>query len=232
MMYRILSARVGRSGAGGVLAWRAVAPRRSLGPCTALLCSAPDYSAERAFSTPVTAARPSPPPPPAATRALDAAALRALDVAGVVALVESLGVDADDAKQLGAQKVDGAALLGMTEDKLRSCGVPLGPACAIMRAVAPAVAEVMRAVAEAQAVTLHVFPPPKKGARNNPVKVTLTPADFRIKYVLSQAPLQLVSTDGAVLREIMSLEQAVEATREGGGSVRLHASRSFGDELE
>jgi len=222
MMYRILSARVGRSGAGGVLAWRAVAPRRSLGPCTALLCSAPDYSAERAFSTPVTAARPSPPPPPAATRALDAAALRALDVAGVVALVESLGVDADDAKQLGAQKVDGAALLEMTEDKLCDrCHVPVGPACAIMRAVA-----------EAQAVTLHVFPPPKKGARNNPVKVTLTPADFRIKYVLSQAPLQLVSTDGAVLREIMSLEQAVEATREGSGSVRLHASRSFGDELE
>jgi hypothetical protein len=221
MMYRILSARVGRSGAGGVLAWRAVAPRRSLGPCPALLCSAPDYSAERAFSTPVTAARPSPPPPPAATRALDAEALRALDVAGVVALVESLGVDADDAKQLGAQKVDGAALLEMTEDKLRSCGVPLGPACAIMRAVA-----------EAQAVTLHVFPPLKKGARNNPVKVTLTPAEFRVKYVLSQAPLQLVSTDGAVLREIMSLEQAVEATREGSGSVRLHASRSFGDELE
>jgi hypothetical protein len=41
--------------------------------------------------------------------------------------------------------------------------------------------------------------------------VTLSPEDFRVKYVHSGAPLRLVSSDGAVLKELMSLEQAVEA---------------------
>jgi len=176
---------------------------------------------QRAFSTHAaaagvaTAARSPPPPPPAGS--LDVAAVRALDVAGVVALVESLGVDADDARLLSAQKVDGATLLEMTEDKLRSCGTPLGSAGAIMRAIAPA-------------VTLLVYPPLGRGARNNPVMVTLTPAEYRATYGAS--PLLLVSNDGAVLQQIMSLEQAVEATQRAGSSARLRASRSFDDSLQ
>ena len=65
--------------------------------------------------------------------------LRTLNVPGVFEFVVSLGVDSDDADKLRAQKIDGAALLEMTEDRLRSCGVPLGPTLAILRAVAHAV---------------------------------------------------------------------------------------------
>ena len=64
--------------------------------------------------------------------------LRTLDVPGVVEFAVSIGVDSDDADKLRAQKIDGAALLEMTEDRLRSCGVPLGPTLAILRAVAHA----------------------------------------------------------------------------------------------
>ena len=158
--------------------------------------------------------------PSAVVVPISAAQVRALDVQGVVAFVESLGVDADEAQKLKAQKLDGAALLETTVDELRGYGVLGGPACTIMRAIA-----------HASAVTLTVDPPlGKRGAANNPVKVTLTPADFRIKFVLSGAPLRLVSSDGAVLQELTTLEQAVEASRDG--SARLHASRSFGDDLE
>jgi hypothetical protein len=60
--------------------------------------------------------------------------------------------------------------------------------------------------------------------------VTLTPAEYRATYGAS--PLLLVSNDGAVLQQIMSLEQAVEATQRAGSSARLRASRSFDDSLQ
>ena len=159
--------------------------------------------------------------PRAIVAPISAAQIRALDVRGVVAFVESLGVDADDAQKLRAQKLDGAALLETTVDELCDrYGVLGGPAHTITRAIAPAVA-----------ATLNLYPPLKKGAANNPVKVTLTPADFRIKFVLSGAPLRLVSSDGAVLKELMTLEEAVEeASRRP--TARLRVSRSFGDDLE
>jgi hypothetical protein len=149
--------------------------------------------------------------------------IRALDVHGVVAFVEKLGVSKLHAAKLLDQEVDGAALLVITEDKLRSCGLPLGSASAIMRAIAPA-------VSEAQSATLTIFPPKKQGEANNPIKVRLTPAIFHIKYVLSNAPLRLMSKHGAFLRELVTLEEAVEATRDG--TTFLCSSRSFGDDLE
>lgn len=68
------------------------------------------------------------------------------------------------------------------------------------------------------------------GAANNAIRVTLTPAQFDIKYVRSLAPLRLVSRSGAPLKEVMTLEEAVEASSDGSGA-RLHASRSFDDDL-
>ena len=182
----------------------------------------------RALSSTTAPPAPAAVEPSAVVAPISAAQVRALDVQGVVAFVESLGVDADEAQKLKAQKLDGAALLQVTEDKLCDrFGVLGGPACTIMRAIAPAAAELQAA----SAVTLTVYPPLKKGAANNPVKVTLTPADFRIKFVLSGAPLRLVSSDGAVLKELTSLEEAVE---EAGRhpTARLRVSRSFGDDLE
>ena len=261
-MHRVSTWAGGRGGGGIVRATAAAAAtctehaapaaravRRSAGPAAVPQPSPASRSCvQRAFSThaaaagvaTATAARSPPPPPPAGS--LDVAAVRALDVAGVVALVESLGVDADDARLLSAQKVDGATLLEMTEDKLCDrCRMPLGSAGAIMRAIAPAVAEAQRIAARAEAiaaaiaaraeaVTLLVYPPLGRGARNNPVMVTLTPAEFRAKYGASS--LLLVSNDGAVLQDIVSLEQAVEATQRAGSSARLRASRSFDDSLQ
>ena len=146
--------------------------------------------------------------------------IRALDVHGVVAFVEKLGVSKLHAAKLLDQEVDGATLLEMTEDKLCDrCGLPLGSASAIMRAVS-----------EAQSATLTIFPPKKQGETNNPIKVRLTPAIFHVKYVLSNAPLRLMSKHGAFLRELVTLEEAVEATRDG--TTFLCSSRSFGDDLE
>jgi hypothetical protein len=47
--------------------------------------------------------------------------------------------------------------------------------------------------------------------------------------VLSSAPLQLVSKDGAVVKHIFTLEEAVEAVREP--KVLLRWTRSFGDDV-
>ena len=110
-----------------------------------------------------------------------AASLRALGVSGVVKFVESLGVKkySDAALKLCIQDIDGAALLGMTKDDLLRCGITLGCTAAILRAIAPAVAEmqqdIARAALEASTVTLTVFPLVKKGASNHPVKIKLTP---------------------------------------------------------
>jgi hypothetical protein len=164
---------------------------------------------------------------------LSAASLRALDVQGVVALVKLLGVDANDAEKLSAQKIDGFALLETTEDKLRSCGVLLGPASAIMRAIAPAVAEVesaaSRATVEALSSTLTIFPPKKKKTDpNNMYKVKLTPNIFLVMFSPLLSPLWLVNSSGSFLRIITSLEEAVEASRKG---MFLHSSRRYDDDL-
>ena len=101
---------------------------------------------------------------------LDAAMLGALDVSGVRTYVISLGVDADEAQKLFVQKIDGAALLEMTVDEVRSYGVVGGVAHRIIRAVAAA----------ANAVTLTVYPPLKKGtgSAKNGANVKLTPQSF------------------------------------------------------
>ena len=138
---------------------------------------------------------------------------------GVVSFIESLGVDAEDAKKLRVQKVDGAALLEMTEEKLCDrCAVPLGSAGAILRAIAPA-----------KSATLTIYPPKKKkGDANNPIKVTLTPADFRVMFNPLHSPLRLLNSSGSVLRVVITLEEAVALSREG---MFLHASRSYDDDL-
>ena len=202
--------------------------RRAASHAPRLACAA----AVRALSTAAAA-------PSAASGAahLTAAAMRALSVGGVVKFVESLGIVKLHADKLFAQEIDGAALLAMTEEKLCDrCGVPIGPACAIMRAIAPAAAEVaeasIKASIKASEATLTVYPPLKKGGPNNPVQVTLTPAGFEARFGRSD-PLRLVSGDGTVLKELVTLEQAVNAVETSrGGKARLRASRSFGDELE
>jgi len=171
---------------------------------------------------------------------ISAADLRALDVRGVVAFVESLGIASADSEKLSEQEIDGAALIESTEDKLRSYGVRGGPALKIMRAIAPAIAEAAEAVAEAQkatanaaaaasAVVLTVYPPIKRGGPNNPLKVRLTPGDFLRKYVYSDAPLHL-SKGGVVVKEVMSLEEAVEDMR-ADKTARLHVTRSVSEDL-
>ena len=153
-----------------------------------------------------------------------AAAIRKLDVAGVVELVKGLRVDSDDCEKLVKQKIDGAALLETSVDELLRYGMSGGAAHTIVRGIAPA-------VAEASVITLKVYPPLKGGGgRNNPKLVRLTPEDFRVKYVLSHAPLQLVSKDGAVLEDIMTLKHAVEAI-DHLPSATLRCSRSFGDDV-
>ena len=192
---------------------------------------------------------------------LGAAAIRALDTAGVTAFVVGLGVDANNSKGLRAQNVDGPALLEATVDELCDrYGMLGGDAHRVMRAVQRAVAEAAAeaalamakasaeaalamakasaeaalAMAEAErraAVTLTVYPPLRRGGPNNPVQVTLTPADFRLKYVLSGAPLQLHTRGRALVKEIMTLAEAVEETTRDP-TARLHTTRSFGDDLE
>jgi len=59
---------------------------------------------------------------------------------------ESLdGIDAEDAAILGTQKINGEALLKLTEDKLMQDGMPRGPASALMGAVNALLAASVRA---------------------------------------------------------------------------------------
>ena len=48
---------------------------------------------------------------------------------------ESVGIDDEDAKKLVDQKINGEALLKVTEEKLRQVGIPLGPAIKLMEAI-------------------------------------------------------------------------------------------------
>lgn len=151
-------------------------------------------------------------------RATSAASLGALDVRGVVAFVESLGIAAADSGKLSEQEVGGAAMLGMTEDKLRSYGVRGGPADTIMRAIA-----------DASAVEFALYPPHKTGGPNNPVKVRLTPVEFRVRCAQNGGPLRL-SKGGVAIKEVVSLEQAVEELRQNP-TARLHLARDDLSEL-
>jgi hypothetical protein len=161
-----------------------------------------------------------------------AAEIRALNVLGVVNFVKAdLMIDPDDCEMLVKQKIDGAALLEASVDELRSYGLSGGAAHAIMRGIAPAVAEVQAAAAlaavEAQSVTLTIFPPSDK-KKNNPYKTTLTPDLFQRTFS-PQAPLRLLNSSGSFLRIVTSLAEAVEASQKKG--MFLHASRSFDDDL-
>ena len=83
---------------------------------------------------------------------LGAAAIRALDTAGVTAFVVGLGVDANNSKGLRAQNVDGPALLEATVDELCDrYGMLGGDAHRVMRAVQRAVAEAAAEAALAMA---------------------------------------------------------------------------------
>ena len=157
--------------------------------------------------------------PAAETRAVGApiraAALRVLSVAGVVDFVRNeLKIERDDFEKLVKQKVDGATLLETSIDEL----------CDRFGLSGGAAHTIMRAVGEASTVTLKVYPPLKAGG-GRPVKVKLTPAVFDIKYVRSGSPLQLVSKDGAVLEDIVSLKDAAEASRHPTATLRW--TRSF-----
>ena len=161
-----------------------------------------------------------------------AAELRALDALGVVDFVmKELKIDADDCKKLAEQKIDGAALLETSVaelwDRYRLSG---GAAHRIMRGIAPAIAEVQAIATEASTVTLKVYPPFKEGGRDNYITMTMTPEDFRIKFVLSSAPLRLVRKDGTVVKEIFTLKEAVDTLRTP--NVFLRWTRSFGDDVE
>jgi len=160
-----------------------------------------------------------------------ASELRSLTVDQVVDFVKELHVSQVQADKLAAQEVDGAALLETSVDELRSYGLSGGAAHAIMRGIAPAVAEVQAATAlaavEAQSVTLTIFPPTDK-KKNNPYKTTLTPDLFQRTFS-PQAPLRLLNSSGSFLRIVTSLAEAVEASQKKG--MFLHASRSYDDDL-
>ena len=101
-----------------------------------------------------------------------AAELRSLTVDQVFSFVKELHVSHVQADKLAAQEVDGAALLETSVDEL--CDrykLSGGAAHALMRGIAPAVAEVQAAAAlaavEAQSVMLTIFPPTDK-KNNNP----------------------------------------------------------------
>jgi biopolymer transport protein ExbD len=150
----------------------------------------------------------------------------------VVDFVKELHVSQVQADKLAAQEVDGAALLETSVDEL--CDrykLSGGAAHAIMRGIAPAVAEVQVAAAlaavEAQSVTLTIFPPTDK-KKNNPYKMTLTPDLFQRTFS-PQAPLRLLNSSGSFMRIVTSLAEAVEASQKKG--MFLHASRSYDDDL-
>jgi hypothetical protein len=154
---------------------------------------------------------------------LSAAAIRALDQTGTSIFIKSLGVDDADAKKLRLQKVDGAALLETSVDELCDrYGLSGGAAHTIMRAIAPA-------VAEAQSVTLTIYPPkPKNKSHDITLKETLTPAEFLRMFDVLQAPLRIANASGLVLGTAKTLAQAVEASGKG---LRLLASRRYDDDL-
>jgi hypothetical protein len=128
-----------------------------------------------------------------------AAALRALDAHGVAAwAAASVGVASRHVRVLLEQEIDGAALLSLTKGELLSIGLPHGPASAVARAVDAA-----------RAVELVVYPPPGKGAANNPVRMIMTPERFPMAFP-AEAPLLLVR-NGAELRKLFSLEEALAA---------------------
>jgi hypothetical protein len=202
-------------------------------PLASLFCRFSGFTSLRALSTVATpiasAANKS---DDDAEHAKSAAELRVLDVLGVVDFVKKqLKIDPDECKKLVKQKIDGAALLETSVDELRSYGLSGGAAHALMRGIAPAVAEVRAAAAlaavEAQSVTLTIFPPTDK-KKNNPYKTTLTPDLFQRTFS-PQTPLRLLNSSGSFLRIVTSLAEAVEASQKKG--MFLHASRSYDDDL-
>jgi len=160
-----------------------------------------------------------------------AAELRLLSVQGVVKFVEEeLKIEPDDSEKLVKEKIDGAALLETSVDELCDrYGLSGGAAHTIVRGIAPAVAEVQAAAAEAQSATLTIFPPKKKKSDpNQSRKQTLTPTEFARMFDVLKAPLNIVNSSGSVLSIATSLAVAVEASRRG---LFLHASRSYDDDL-
>ena len=147
---------------------------------------------------------------------LDAVAIRALDQNGAEQYVKSLGVDDVDAKQLRRQKVNGAALLETSVDELRSYGMSGGAAHTIVRAIT-----------EAQTVTLTIYPPKSKGPSNT-FTTKLTPATFLVMFNPHSAPLRIANLSGSVLSVAASLAEAVEANRQG---LILMASRRYDEDL-
>ena len=147
---------------------------------------------------------------------LDAAAIRALDKNGVVAYVQSLGVDDADAKKLRSQNVNGAALLETSVDELRSYGLSGGAAHTIVRVVT-----------EAQTVTLTIYPPKSKGPSNT-FTTKLTPATFLVMFNPHTAPLRVANLSGSILSVAASLTEAVDANRRG---LILMASRRYDEDL-
>lgn len=158
-----------------------------------------------------------------------AAELRALSVDEVVDfVVKGLHVSRVQADKLAMQEVDGATLLETSVDELCDrCGLSAGAAHAIVRGIAPAVAEVQAAAIEAQSVTLTIFPPIDK-KKNNSYKTTLTPDLFQRTFG-PQAPLRLLNSSGSFVRIVTSLAEAAEASQKKG--LFLHASRSYDDDL-
>ena len=238
-MLRVLLSTPSRLAFGGVLRASVLAPtaaasaRLGSRPLASSLCRLVDFASLRVLSTVTT---------PMASAAYKinqqnavspkgASELRSFTVDEVVNFVKELHVSHVQADKLAAQEVDGAALLETSVDELRSYGLSGGAAHAIMRGIAPAVAEVHAATAlaavEAQSVTLTIFPPTDK-KKNNPYKMTLTPDLFQRTFS-PQAPLRLLNSSGSFLRIVISLAEAVEASQKKG--MFLHASRSYDDDL-
>ena len=160
---------------------------------------------------------------------LGAAAIRAFDKDCVVQYVKSLGVNDVNAKKLRSQNVNGAALLETSVDELCDrYGLSGGAAHTIVRAIAPAVAEVQAATSEAQTVTLTIYPPKSKGPSNT-FTVRATPSSFPVIFDLQSAPLRIANTSGSVLSIACTLAEAVEASRKG---LFLMASRRFDEDDE
>ena len=48
---------------------------------------------------------------------------------------DDVGIDEEDARLLLAQKINGETLLELSEDRLRSAGLPMGPAIKLSKAI-------------------------------------------------------------------------------------------------
>jgi hypothetical protein len=165
-------------------------------------------AARLASSAAAAAARATPPAAALAAPPAAVATLRALGVRGVVEWARALGVEPAEAARLGRQRVDGDALLDLTSPQLAArCRLRGGPAAAIARAVAAA-----RGQLPPDAVVTLRLHPPWGARRNNAIEVTLTRAVFDAHY----APLALVTNDGAHVRDVTTLEQALEASAYAG----------------